>query len=312
MSTVTWERGAPSLGEAVVAIGVFDGVHLGHQSLVSAASSEASENNSLCVAVTFDRDPDQVVTPQTAAPQLLTLADKCGFLGSAGADTVLVIPFDVELALLPPDAFIRQVLLQALSPLVVHVGADFRFGRNAEGDVATLGAEGSQHGFSVRAHDLVSYRDTPITSTYIRSLVALGDIESAARLLGRDHRVSGTVVKGRGVGLRDLRVATANLLATEHAALPADGVYAGWALIDGVQHRAAISVGVPPTFSDTRRQVEAHLLDLCDDLYGRPITIGFSRRLRSQQRYGSLADLSAAIERDIAAVRAIPLSPMTD
>ncbi|MDY0087627.1 MAG: bifunctional riboflavin kinase/FAD synthetase [Coriobacteriia bacterium] len=305
MSVVTWEPGAPFLGEAVVTIGVFDGVHLGHQALISSACSEARTSGSPCVAVTFDRDPDQVVTPENAAPQLLTVADKCRFLKRAGADTVLVIPFDVELALLAPGIFVEHVLLQALRPRGVHVGADFRFGRYAEGNVATLSAEGARHGFSVCAHDLLTWEGAPITSTYIRSLVARGDVSLAARLLGRDHRVTGSVVRGRGAGRRDLSVATANLLPSEHAALPADGVYAGWALVDGTLHKAALSVGVPPTFAGARHQLEAHVLDFDEDLYGRSLTVGFTRRLRSQRRFSSLVELSAAIKGDIEAARAI-------
>lgn len=303
MKTVMWEPGVTVREDAVVSIGVFDGVHLGHQALITSAAAEAHELGVACVAVTFDRDPDQVLTPDRAVPQLLSLADKCRFLEEAGADCVLVIPFDADLALLSPSLFLERVLLKAMRPRAVHVGVDFRFGRYAEGTVDSLVSAGRRAEFVVRAHELVTHDGVAITSTYIRGLVAAGEVQHAAVLLGRDHRVCGTVVKGRGAGLRDLGFPTANLLPTEHAALPADGVYAGWALLDETMYPAALSVGLPPTFPEAHDSLEAHILDLDADLYSAALTVGFSRRLRPQQRFDSTADLSAAIEADIADVR---------
>ncbi len=299
---VTWERGTRPLGDAVAAIGVFDGVHIGHQSLVRHAAVDAASRGLQCVVVTFDRDPDQVVTPDSAAPQLLTLADKCRFIAEAGADRVLVVPFDADLATLSPRAFLEHVLLRALTPHAVHVGIDFRFGRAAEGTVETLHTAGTDAAFHVTAHELVAVDGTPVTSTRIRGLVAAGAIEGAAALLGRDHRATGLVVRGRGAGLRDLGVPTANLLPVEHAALPADGVYAGWAEFDGRQVPAAISVGVPPSFPSAHDRLEAHLIGVDEDLYGRTLTVGFTRRLRALMAFGSAAELAAAMKRDIGQV----------
>lgn len=298
-----WENGVEPLGAAVAAIGVFDGVHIGHQALIRHAAADACARGLPSVVVTFDRDPDQVVTPDAPAPQLLTLADKCDFLLEAGARRVLVIPFDTALAALSPERFLAKVLLSALSPRAVHVGTDFRFGHYAEGTVLTLTTAGDAHGFVVRAQELVTAGGTPVTSTRIRDLVASGDVQDAAALLGREHRVSGRVVRGRGHGRQVLGISTANLLPVEHAALPLDGVYSGWALIDGTPHPAALSVGIPPMYPMAHDRLEAHILDFADDLYGRIMTVGFSHRLRDQCTFESDAELAAAIARDIDEVR---------
>lgn len=302
-AVVTWETGSEPLGEAVAAIGVFDGVHIGHQALIERASLDARRRSLPCVAVTFDRDPDQVVTPDASAPQLLTLANKCAYLLEAGADRVLVIPFDADLAAMPPDVFIRRVLCAALTPSAVHVGVDFRFGHYAEGSVGTLVKHGEEVGFEVLAHELVVADGAPVTSTRIRALVATGDIALAASLLGRDHVVTGVVVRGRGAGLRDLGVPTANLVPVEHAALPADGVYEGWASVEGLRTPAAISVGVPPSFPQAHERLEVHLVDHDQDLYGLTLTVGFIRRIRPQRRFASEAELATAIKNDIDQVR---------
>lgn len=301
---LTWEKGTRFFETVVAAIGVFDGVHIGHQTLLRDSARDAREQGLKVVAVTFDRDPDQVVTPEAAGPQLLALEDKCTFLLEAGADHVLVVPFDASVASLSPEAFLSDILLEALTLSSVHVGNDFRFGRYAEGTVSTLESAGAMHGFQVRAHELVTAGESTVTSTRIRTLIAAGDVTAAAVLLGRDHRVTGLVVRGRGIGQSELGIPTANLLPQEHAALPREGVYAGWALIDDALHPAAISVGTPPTFPDAHDQLEAHILGIDADLYGDTITVGFLRRLRDQRRFGSQRELADAIRRDIAAVRA--------
>ncbi|HET6498173.1 MAG TPA: riboflavin biosynthesis protein RibF [Coriobacteriia bacterium] len=304
MRVVTWRPGSIALGRSIVALGVFDGVHLGHQELIASAKRDAARQGIPSVAVTFDRDPDQVLTPASAAPQLLTLPDKCHFLAEAGADIVLVVPFDAATAALSPGAFVTEVLLDAIAPCTLHVGVDFRFGHGAAGNADALSALGSAHGFSVVAHDLLSLAGSPVTSTRIRALIAAGDLQSAAGLLGRHHRVAGRVVHGRGAGTHDLGVPTANVRAVPHAAVPADGVYAGWATVaDGPPFPAAISAGVPPSFPEATDNLEVHILDYSGDLYGCDLTIGFTARIRPLARFDSRDELAAAINDDIAAVR---------
>lgn len=292
------------VGRAVCAIGVFDGVHLGHRFLIERTARIAREAGVRACAVTFDRDPDQVVAPGDAAFQLLTLADKTELLTEAGADVVLVVPFTPAIAALEPERFLTEVLLPALDPVTVLVGGDFRFGHRAAGDVGTLERFFSGRGVEVVACDLIEAAGAPVTSTRIRGLVAAGDVAGAARLLGRAHRVSGRVVRGRGEGTA-LGVPTANVAPVEFAALPAAGVYAGRAYVGTESWLAAISVGRPPTFPRAVDVLEVHLIGYSGDLTGSEIRVDFLQRLRDMRAFPSLDELKAAMAADIATVRAL-------
>ena len=302
--TVLWGPVMGSLGPAVAAVGVFDGVHIGHQALIRDAVALARHGGVSAVVVTFDRDPDQVVTPAAAAPQLLDLGDKLEFLSAAGADVVLVVPFTPELARTGPLVFLDEVLLGAMSPVSVVVGSDFRFGHRAEGDVNVLGRYGAEHGFTVVAHDLVGDAGLPVTSTRVRGLVASGEVAEAGRLLGRPHRVRGVVGHGRSLGA-ELDAPTANMNVAPFAALPADGVYAARVALDEGVHAAAVSVGLPPSFPEATDIFEAHLLDFDGDLYGRTLTVEFLARIRALERFDTPAALAGRIHEDIAAVRRV-------
>lgn len=301
--TVTeWERGVPSIGPAVVALGVFDGVHLGHQALIETAVSKARELSLSSAAVTFDRDPDQVVTPDDAAPQLLTLDDKVEYLGSCGVDHVVVLPFCMKISKLPAEMFAQDILAAAVEPRLAVVGADFRFGNGASGTVDTLAKIGADMGFDVVAHDLVEVHGEPVTSTRIRSCIAQGDVRFAAELLGREHRVTGRVSKGRGQGAEHV-VPTANIVPQKHSAVPADGVYAGHAVVEGVTLPAAISVGSSPTFPGSPHIIETHVLDFGSDLYHTELTVTFAQRLRDLAAFDSPEALRDQVLQDISQVR---------
>lgn len=297
---VWWDPGMESLGPAVAALGVFDGVHLGHQALVRDAVGIARSRGVSSVVVTFDRDPDQVVTPASAAPQLLSLDDKLAELSRLEADVVLVMPFTPQLASTAPLAFLDEVLLGAMAPEAVVVGYDFRFGHRAEGDVDVLVRYGADRGFTVVAHELVRDADGPVTSTRIRAAIVDGEVRLAARLLGRPHRLHGEVVHGRGVGA-SLHAPTANIVTDAFAAVPGDGVYAGRARVaeGGVWHPAAISIGAPPSFPDATDLVEVHLIGHSGDLYGSTLTVEFRDRLRALRRFETRDELIEAIAADL-------------
>lgn len=301
---VPWTPGLDPLGRTVAAIGVFDGVHIGHQELVRDTVSLARDMGASSAIVTFDRDPDQVVTPSTAAPQLLSLDDKIELLSQLGADTLIVMPFTPELARTPPLTFLDEVLLGSFEPVGVVVGYDFRFGHRAEGDVDVLVRYGAREGFSVVAHTLVGDGEGPVTSTRIRGLIADGDVASAARLLGRPHRVAGEVGHGRGVGAT-LDAPTANLLVSPAIAVPAPGVYAGTTRIGQRVHAAAVFTGTPPAFPEGGEVFEVHVLDYDDDLYGIELTVELLDRVRDIQRFDTETDLTRAISEDLVQVRAI-------
>lgn len=310
-----WTPDMPSLGAAVVAIGVFDGVHIGHQALLGAAVREARKLGAKSIAVTFDRDPDQVVTPDSAAPQLLSLSAKCRFILECEIDLVLVVPFDQAMASTPPEEFLDAVLGTCCQPASIHVGRDFRFGARAAGDLDTLYVWAAEHDADVQPQPLVQTGGSPVTSTRIRALIHEGRIAEASLLLGRPPRVAGTVRRGREQG-REIGFPTANVEPMPFAALPPDGVYAGRAVLpDGSSYPAAISVGTPPSFPEARDYLEAHLIGFSGDLYDRAVTLEFIERLRDQRPFGSLEALSQAIAADVNAVielaaRTVPESPV--
>ncbi|MDI6711833.1 MAG: bifunctional riboflavin kinase/FAD synthetase [Anaerosomatales bacterium] len=302
---LTFEQGMLPLGPAVAAIGVFDGVHLGHQALVRTCRERAAQEGASSIVVTFDRDPDRVVAPDRAAPQLLELDDKVAALAELGVDWIVVVPFDAGVASMSPERFVDEVLLTACTPVAVVVGQDFRFGRAASGDVAALAALGAERSFSVEPQPLVHADGAPVTSTRVRSLVATGDVAAAARLLGRPHRLRGSVTRGRGVGAR-LGAPTANLRTHGYAAVPASGVYAAWAHLGSQRMPAAVSVGAPPTFPDVHDGVEVHLLDYDGpDLYGHEMAVDFVDRLRGLAKFEDETELADAIARDVARVRTV-------
>lgn len=296
---IEWERGRDSIGRATAAVGVFDGVHVGHATLIEDTVALARAEGVRSAAVTFDRDPDQVVTPEAAAPQLLTLDEKVAYIGALGVDVVLVLPFCMRMAEMAPTRFLDDIFMAALDPVAVFVGRDFRFGSHAAGTVDTLARYGETAGFEVRAHDLVVVGGEPVTSTRIRRLVSHGHVDTAAVLLGRLHRVHGRVGRGRGEGARLLGIPTANVRPTAHAAVPGDGVYAGWLTAHGERMPAAISVGVPPTFPNAKDYLEAHVLGFEGDLYNTDVTLEFARRLRAQEAFGSAEELARRIALDI-------------
>ena len=301
---LTWAPGMAPLDPAVAAIGVFDGVHIGHQALIRDTVLLARTKDALSAVITFDRDPDQVVSPASAAPQLLDLDDKLSLLAEQGPEVVLVIPFDERLAVMPPLVFLDQVLVAAARPVAAVVGYDFRFGHRAEGDVDVLVRYGADHAFTVLAHDLVLADGVPVTSTRIRGLVHAGDMPAAAALLGRPHRLKGTVVSGRHAG-REMGAPTANLEVPMFAALPADGVYAASTVIDDVVYPAAVSVGVPPTFPTATATLEVHVVGFEGDLYGRCMGVEFLQKIREQRRFDSADALAAQIAADIDGVKDI-------
>lgn len=252
---------------AAVSIGAYDGVHAGHRALIARTLDEAARLGSASAVVTFDRHPATVVRP-ASAPRLLTdLDQKLELLASTGVDVTVVVAFDADRAGEDPAHFVSEVLVDLLRARAVVVGADFHFGRGRAGDVGMLEALGSRLGFSVTGLGLVAQGDEPISSTRIRGLVARGDVESAAVLLGRPHQVRGMVGHGDGRG-RDLGFPTANVAVPAEIAVPADGVYTAWYHTpDGERRPACVSIGRRPTFyrDGAPQLVEAYLLDFTED-----------------------------------------------
>jgi riboflavin kinase/FMN adenylyltransferase len=291
-------------GASVVTIGVFDGVHRGHQRIVGRAL-DLAQGRLPVVVVTFDPHPDEVVRPGSHPPFLSTARRRAELLAGLGADAVCMLPFTYEFSQLGPDEFVRMVLVDRLHAAAVVVGEDFRFGHRAAGDVPLLATLGEKYDFSTEGVPLLADGGVTISSTYIRERLEAGDVATAAQELGRPHRVEGIVYRGHMRG-RQLGFPTANLESPPHTAVPGDGIYAGWLVsldADGAETGrwpAAISVGPNATFGEAERTVEAYALDRDDlDLYGAHVAIDFVARLRGTERFGSVDDLVAQMHRDV-------------
>lgn len=290
-----------------VTIGVFDGVHRGHQHVVKRAVARAGDVGVPTVAVTFAPRPVELFAPDKAPPLLTTVSTRVHLLGELGVDAVLVLPFTRELSQLSPDDFVRTVLIERLGARAVVVGDAFRFGHRAAGDVALLRKLGEGSGFAVEGVAPVSGGGTePYSSSRARDCVASGDVAAASKILGRPHRVEGTVQRGDGRG-REIGYPTANLDYPPDLAIPADGVYAGWLRHPPDQRQpAAISIGTNPTFSGQSRTVEAYALDRGDlELYGAHVTVDFVERLRETLRFDSVAGLVDEMGRDVERTREV-------
>jgi riboflavin kinase/FMN adenylyltransferase len=319
---ITEELGGP-LQRPAVAIGNFDGVHRGHRALLDKARRLACLSAGQTVALTFNPHPARFFAPDLAPPMLTPLTRRVELLQEAGADVVIVEPFTAELAAMPAENFVRQVLHGALGASHVVVGADFSFGRDRSGNTALLASLGEQLDMGVHIVSQVTANGLVCSSTKVREFVLEGRVEGASLLLGRPFEIDGTVVSGAGRG-RTLGVPTANL-APDGELLPKPGVYAGRACLleraprsrtsaqDGARvgprwYAAAISIGTNLTFagqSDPALTVEAHLLDFTGDLYDARLRLVFVARLREQRRFAKVDELVAEIERDIARTREI-------
>jgi riboflavin kinase/FMN adenylyltransferase len=281
----------------VVVIGVFDGVHKGHQSLLTHATSIADGRK--IIALTFDPHPTAIFAPDRAPTMLTTLADRVELLKIHGADRVAVLKFTSEFAAMSPEDFVSNVLVNQLQASTVIVGINFTYGHKAAGNVDSLRESGAIHGFSVFAQDLNVGEGEVISSSRIRNLVVNGNVEEARLLLGRPHRLDGIVIHGEKRG-RAIGYPTANLGDIQGQAIPADGVYAGWLTV-GINHwPAAISIGTNPTFAGEReRSVEAYALDQEGlELYDKNASIEFGWYLRPTLKFDGLEPLLVQMKID--------------
>jgi riboflavin kinase/FMN adenylyltransferase len=320
-------------GRCVVTIGVFDGVHRGHQAILSRAGDVARALDLPSVLVTFTPHPSEVLRPGSHPPLLTTNTRKAELAGQFGVDVVLFLPFTLDFARLAPADFVHQALVEKLHAAAVVIGENFRFGHRAAGDLALLADLGQRWGFDAIGASLLTEpplteslltepplaehrradQQLPISSTFVRSSVLAGDVTAAAAALGRPHRLDGVVVRGDQRG-GPMGYPTANVRAEPFAAVPADGVYAGRVVridergntrTDIAPAVAAISVGTNPTFDGQHRSVEAFILDFDEDLYGQNLGVEFWHRLRGMERYDGVEALMAQMALDVTQTRAL-------
>ncbi len=298
-----------------ITIGTYDGVHIGHQTVIASTRRLAAERGLRTAVVTFHPHPASVLRPESAPVMLTDIEQRLDLLAKAEVDTTVVISFDADQATETADAFVRRVLVEGLSAKVIVVGDDFHFGKGREGNVELLTELGRRHGFEVIGLDLLPQPEgigpasssPAVSSTAVRRAVAAGDVTTASRLLGRYHEVRGPVVTGDQRG-RTIGFPTANVAVPHDRAIPGDAVYAAWYLRpDGSVHPSAVNIGKRPTFYDNAEHslMEAHLIDFDGDLYGEEARVCFVEQLRGERRFDGIEALTTQLADDIASARRV-------
>jgi riboflavin kinase/FMN adenylyltransferase len=296
----------PAGRKVCLAIGFFDGVHLGHQQIIRQTIADAHQHDAVALVLTFDRHPNSIVAPDHAPALIYSLPQKLRAIESLGMDTLLLIHFDEKFSRQSGEEFIRG-LAHDFDPIhSISVGADFVFGHKRGGNVALLKKLGIELGFSVHGLSAVSLDGHVVSSTRIREAIRAGNLDAASQMLGRPYTISGRVVEGDRLG-QQLGFPTANLDVTE-LVLPPNGVYAGFANVRGKTYRVAINIGFRPTIMSGTQQlrVEAHLLDFHGELYGEELEVEIGGKLREEKKFASVAELREQIAHDIAAVTSQP------
>jgi riboflavin kinase/FMN adenylyltransferase len=285
----------------VLTVGSFDGVHRGHQRILEELVRTARRANGTAAVMTMQPHPRECFAPEHAPNLLTTDRKKLDLLRQAGVDVVFVLPFTPKVALLDRREFVERILVQRCRVEELIVGHDFRFGREAAGDYHFLLEMGAVFGFKVSQVPPLIMAGERVSSTAIRERLLDGDLEEAESFLGRKYAIVGEVVRGRGIGA-ELGFPTANIR-PHHTAVPAQGVYAAEVLLGDRRYPAAVNIGIAPTIRHDDTVVEAHLLDFNQDIRGREIEVVFHKRLRTEKRFASHADLAAAIRSDVETVR---------
>jgi riboflavin kinase/FMN adenylyltransferase len=289
--------------DSAVTIGAFDGVHRGHRTVIDSLRRAALEQSLASVVVTFFPHPS-VVLGRAEPFYLTSTEEKIAILSEMGVDWLVVMPFTIETSRTRAADYV-SMLVEHLRMREAHVGHDFAFGYKREGTSDFLEREGRARGFRVRQIAALVNGGEAISSTGIRQALRAGDVETAARWLGRPFRLSGAVVRGEGRG-RSLGAPTANLAVWPEHAVPANGVYAGWAWLDNLRFKAAVNVGVRPTVANLPiRTIEAHLLDFDRDIYGANVALDFVARLRGEQHFPNLEALASQIKSDVETTRRV-------
>jgi riboflavin kinase/FMN adenylyltransferase len=294
----------PGGRKVCLAIGVFDGVHLGHQQIIRQTLADARQHDAVALVITFDRHPNFIVAPDRVPPQIFARPQKTRAIESLGVDALLEIPFDKNFSEKSGDIFIRELTRDLGKIHSVCVGADFVFGHKRSGNVELLKKLGAELHFQVHGLAAVSLDGQVVSSTRIREMIRAGNFDAASQMLGRPYAICGRVVEGDRLG-QQLGFPTANLDVT-NLILPPHGVYSAVTKFRGQIYRVALNIGVRPTVASAKPQlrVEAHLLDFGGQLYGEELELELGEKLRDEKRFNSPAELREQIARDVAAVRA--------
>jgi riboflavin kinase/FMN adenylyltransferase len=287
----------------VVTMGNFDGIHLGHQTLVSNAVTEARQRRTQSMVFTFEPHPLKLLAPERAPQMIVNHKDKMDMLEALGVDAVIVQTFDRRFANIEAKDFVQRYLVEHLNLSKIWLGRDLRFGRARHGDAEDLIRWGSELGFGVGIVEPILVQGKRISSSRIRQLIQQGGVDEVQAMLGRYHFISGTVVRGHGRG-RKIGFPTANLAAATEL-LPQDGIYATILEFQGRRWLSVSSVGHNPTFEEGAHTIEAYILDFAQDIYGEPVKLSFVQRIREERKFAQIEDLVTQIDQDVLAARAI-------
>lgn len=292
----------PAHRGSAVTIGNFDGIHRGHQAVLDQLEAGARARGLPATLITFEPHPLEYFAPERADARITRLREKVDALRTQPVERVLCLKFDARLAAMAPEEFIQRVLVDGLGTEYLVVGDDFCFGHRRAGNFETLQAAGAEHGFAVERTRTYSLDGERVSSTRVRNALTAGELETAAELLGRPYRLCGRVVHGDQRG-RTIGFPTANIPLYRRKR-PLSGVFAVWLTVDGGPSRPAVAnVGTRPTVDGTEPVLEVHVFDFAGDLYGRPVSVEFVEKIREEQRFGSLEELTAQIDADAAAAR---------
>jgi riboflavin kinase / FMN adenylyltransferase len=292
---------ATGFEKSVVTLGNFDGLHLGHQELIGKVIARAREIGAASVVVTFRPHPLKILAPEKCPPLISIYEEKIRLFEKLGIDVLVKIPFTRDFAKMSPEDFVKNILCDALGAKEIFVGYNYRFGRGREGTIATLKTLGEKFDFSVREVEQVSLKGEVISSTKIRHLLSDGEVEHAARLLGRTYAITGIVVRGDGRG-KGLGFPTANI-APKHSIVPADGVYAVRLFVRDKFYDGIANIGLRPTFGKNVLAIEVHIFEFNEDIYGEEISLYFVGRIRKERKFAAAADLIKQIHADIETAR---------
>lgn len=291
------------LAASAVTIGNFDGVHRGHGEIFAHLKKKSRELGLPSVVVTFEPHPLKILAPEAAPSMITTFDQKAALIAESGIDYLVVVPFTTEFSRLPARDFVLTILCGSLGMKHIIIGHDYAFGRGREGNFKTLATLGALHGFTLEDLPPIGADGVVFSSSLVRSAIAGGDMDTAARILGRYYPIAGAVVHGREIG-HTLGFPTANV-ATPNELVPCDGVYAVLADVDGQRIKGACNIGINPTFAGKVRTIEVFLLDFTGSIYDHPITVHFVRRLRPVRSFPDSGALKEAIGRDVAETRIV-------
>jgi riboflavin kinase/FMN adenylyltransferase len=291
---------------SVITLGNFDGIHLGHQELVRMVIRRARETGGQSMVVTFRPHPLKVLAPEKCPPLISIYEEKIRLFEKLGIDVLVKIPFSLRFAEMPPRTFVKSILCDLIGAKDIFVGYNYRFGRSREGNTQTLKQMGEEYGFIVHEVEQISLDGEVISSTKIRQLLSTGDVGHAAKLLGRPYAITGIVIRGDSRG-KTLGFPTANI-ASKHAIIPSDGVYAVKLLARDKCLSGVVNIGLRPTFNTRSLAIEVHIFDFDEDLYGEEVTLFFIRKIREERKFDTPDALIGQIKKDIGTAREILVS----